>query len=536
MKKTTMLILPFLVLTTPFLHFLGDNSYCLLCPEIVVIFIGIIVINLLCILAMTVSKHILYGFLISLLLAFFIDTTFAWNSYILIGLVVSFFVLSLAFKEKFYFTVTAVFTVFFIITVAQLPQFSGSYNIRFKGTMPQADNNALPRIIHIILDEHIGIEGVPTDTDQGKDLKNNLIQFYQDYGFHVFGGAYSHYETTADSLSNMLNFSAKDKKKSLITVTKDWRGKERNEISNNDYFKILYQSGYRLNVLETSYMGFCLNGSVNIENCFEYPATGISAVTHLNEPLFYKIKVILAQYLRKSHNYKTIRSVYQQTVQPTIETYGLVLPLWTWDRELEKKIWMPSFKSLHVMDGLWEDIVSMPPGNVLFAHIFFPHIPLIVNADGSIRNPIRELKPSGSDRSRIWKESYRAYFLQLQYLYGRLNDLFQQMQKAGIYNSSIIILHGDHGSRKSMTSLDHKNYKILTERDILDGFSTLFALKLPNGHGNYSTSRQPLEELLADFVSVNTGAKVPVSIQSEPYVYLYSKAQEKLVYFPWPDH
>ena len=53
-----------------------------------------------------------------------------------------------------------------------------------------AAGDRLPLIVHLILDEHIGLEGIPEDLAPAS-FKDEARTFFTDKGFKVFGGAYS---------------------------------------------------------------------------------------------------------------------------------------------------------------------------------------------------------------------------------------------------------------------------------------------------------------------------------------------------------
>jgi hypothetical protein len=67
---------------------------------------------------------------------------------------------------------------------------------------------SLPPYIHIILDEHIGVEGIPPAFDRNNKFSFELKNKYIDQGFLVFGRAYSRFIDTAGSLGSSLNFQS----------------------------------------------------------------------------------------------------------------------------------------------------------------------------------------------------------------------------------------------------------------------------------------------------------------------------------------
>ena len=72
-----------------------------------------------------------------------------------------------------------------------------------------AGDPALPPVVHLVLDEQIGVEGLPADLPGAMEVRRELTALYEGYGFSVFGRAFSHYVNSISSLANLMNGSAK---------------------------------------------------------------------------------------------------------------------------------------------------------------------------------------------------------------------------------------------------------------------------------------------------------------------------------------
>ena len=68
-----------------------------------------------------------------------------------------------------------------------------------------------------------------------------------------------------------------------------------------------------------------------------------------------------------------------------------------------------------------------------------------------------------------------------------------------------------------------QNEAQLSEADMRDGFSTLFAVKLPDQKGLYDSKAYPLEYLLRGYVLNYLSTNQEPAQQSRPYVYLKSE-------------
>jgi hypothetical protein len=430
------------------------------------------------------------------------------------------FVLCLCLKEKFYTIATAVFLTFFVVTVFQFSFAPRKTDSFFEHR--ERDVQSPPRVIHLVLDEHIGTEGIPTDIDGGTLTKNLITQFYLKHSFQLFGGAFSHYFETKFSIPNMLNFAAESNSTALVS------GRGPHNLLRNKYFELLSEKKYRIEVLSPGWIDFCSDSTVAIRRCIKKHWGDLENFAKLELPISQKFQVLYSRYLNQSFIVTAIINAFYAPFQSQFPALATSLSPWTWALDFERTR-TNSLNNLADLKLLWSDILSLPHGTVLFAHLSIPHYPYVALSDCSIRPPNRDFlwnyrgllnhTPTNTVVSR--RERYQHYFAQLECLYVRLDELFDRMRAAGIYEDSIIILHGDHGSRIGINDPSSKNLHALTKQDLVDGFSTLFAMKLPGKPGGYDKSPWPLEQLFAKFAF--EAGLTPTNIRpdkSEPYVYL----------------
>ena len=112
---------------------------------------------------------------------------------------------------------------------------------------------------------------------------------------------------------------------------------------------------------------------------------------------------------------------------------------------------------------------------------------------------------------------YGLYLEQMRCLYRKLDAMFQEWQKAAIFDRLVIIVHGDHGSKIYQRRPSANNQHKLSHADYLDGFSTLFAVKGPRHPPGYDRRVAPIEQLLGEVVGAPTGDD---DMYAEPYVFL----------------
>lgn len=531
--------LPFLILGTPFLHFLSYHAYCISCPETLVLFSSLAILASACSLIFMTGWNRLYLVLTAILITIFIDIQFRWinNLYETIGSLIFFLLLAWGLKEKFFFIATVVFGTFITVTLVLLNPFQPDNT--FIGTTPilTQPSPSPPRLIHIILDEHIGIEGIPTGIRGGKALQEKLITFYRSYGFRLSSNAFSHYFLTSYSIPSLMNFS--DEKDQQFNIDFDHKKGENHKLLHNTYFESLAKAGYHINVLAPQYIDYCLHSHIEIKNCYTYNSFKMNALHNLEIPISQKVNLLLSGYLKNSYIKNNIlKNFYVFLRISGIHIFGESLPPWSWESS-PSSLRMHSLHTLNQLNSLGDSILAIPPGNAFFVHLLFPHYPYIANADCSVTNPVdwkSKNRRIGGNTAESREEHYQLYFDQVSCLYSKLDEIFKQMQIAGIYDDSIIILHGDHGSRISIRDPLVTNQDVLTEEDITDHFSTLFAVKMPGEAWSYDSSPQPLDQLMANVAREITGTSQPYE-QNRPAKFVYledKKDKKKLTPIPYP--
>ncbi len=124
-------------------------------------------------------------------------------------------------------------------------------------------------MIHLVLDEHIGIEGIPLDIEGGIELKDLLMEFYEHWGFRLYGRAYSKYLMTYDSMTKSTQWTDIPGWCEPGSVTYQ-QGKISWKPVQNDYFSRFSDAGYRIHVYQTEYLDFCQGFEGKIEHCYLY--------------------------------------------------------------------------------------------------------------------------------------------------------------------------------------------------------------------------------------------------------------------------
>ena len=367
----------------------------------------------------------------------------------------------------------------------------------------------LPPLLHIVLDGHVGVAGIPTDITGGRALQAALTEFYEGSGFRLFGRAFSQYDNTLRSMSNLLNLTSEDR--SALDRSAAYLGNQNgnNHLRNNAYFRILSERGYRLRVYQTDYLRLCEVEDVQIASCFQYPSNSVKSIESAPLDTSRKAIFILRSFLGRSAALEYVRMRYRRIVRPWLLNGGFVTP-----------DWLPApragpLAASGAIDRLREDITKGPRGTAFFAHLLTPHEPYVYDSDCGLRSnesewiwPEGALTNTPADRAK----RYRQYFEQIHCVTQQLQGFLDALKVAGVFEEATIIVHSDHGSRIEQRQPLGNNHEPLAQVNYVDRFSTLFAVKSPQVVPGYDESMTPLQNLLASAIGLDSVVDDPASV------------------------
>jgi hypothetical protein len=334
-------------------------------------------------------------------------------------------------------------------------------------------------VILLVIDEQIGIEGVPTDIPGGPQLRDDLKRFYQTFDFVLYGGAFSHSSETRYSLAGLLNAqSAMDGRTRELFKGGKYR------INQNAWFDALGNAGYRIRVYQNNWLKFCVDDHPAIEYCGTFRANSVKSLDGSGLSALAKTRLILNSFVDNSSLFSIFR---RKTRVPKVKLGALAAPA--------------------VLDRIAADLEERPRGTAVFTHLLIPHYSYIF--DESCRpkaNPADwinrfDLQVSGaarinSPRSRALR--YETYFRQVRCAHALLGSFFGKLAEAGLFEDATIIVLGDHGSRIALVNPVEGLADQLSDRDIIDHFSSLFAIKRPGKPASYDSGARSIQALFAE--------------------------------------
>ena len=433
-----------LMLALPVMIFLKHQAYPLATPEVALIFAGILALGAALGLAMTVGRSLGTVAIGAGLITLVLDVqTDWWTSYPLRAGLLMVVIYGISWFSRRYLTraLAVVSGAMFLSTVV-LP--AGQPVVR-EGT-PQGHNPDLPFILHIVLDEQIGIEGIPGEFDKDGAIAGKMRDFYLGNSFQLYGRAYSRYYQTKMSVPSLLGPSPAE--------------------AGNAWFDRLREQGYKIHVIQSDFLRY--GGDTSLT----YTAEAIQHISRTAVSSKEKAALVIGEFFKLSGYLEP----------PLGRRYVHLSHLSSWE----------------MIPELRAQVEEARPGQAVFAHILLPHSPYAFSDDCTMETVaakwLESLPQSAAPRrnteaSRALR--YPLYLKQVLCVQEQLNDIFQALKDRGLWENSIVIIHGDHGPRLNIGS----DLNRLNERDHQDAYSTLFAVKRPGIPGGYFRERVSIDRL-----------------------------------------
>ena len=380
-----------------------------------------------------------------------------------------------------------------------LPNISATQNASASEPAPVLDR-ALPTVVHIVLDEQIGVEGLPRDLASSRSLQDELKAFYLEQGFTLFGRAFSHYYMTADSLPNMLNGTALRRRNAHIKGVGN--GNEV-KLQRNAWFDRLAEQGYRIKVFQTEYLDFCASGQVRVGDCVTFPTNTLKGLMAVELSAGDKSTLIFENLLQNAFVLRVAARLFDQgSPDPSDETLSDAPQLWHWRPRP-----LTSLSAMPLVERLQEALRTAQPGTAYFAHLLLPHHALIYDGDCGTAADLEDWMNSTDallERSPIRNSAamraarYERYVEQVRCTHLLLAEVFAALRAAGRFEDATIIVHGDHGSRISQREPISSLADELSEDDIRDNYATHFAARLPALSPGYRQDKRSIQALFAE--------------------------------------
>jgi hypothetical protein len=493
-----------LIVLAPFVVLLSFHGYSYFTPEVLLIFVVALAVAALLALLLGVASPLMRAVVVAGLIALFIDMHVdlptSWSSLVVTLLFLATVAVLATILSLLREHATAILAVIFITLIAlTLLRGSSNPNEIVSERIPAAasGNAEPPLLVHLLLDEHIGVEGLPQEIPAARELRGALVGFYTSRGFRLFGGAYSQYANTYNSIANLMNFTSREVSHPYLLHGEDaeWDLKE------SAYFQMLEQRGYRLHVYQSTYMDLCHADGAQPQECTTYPVTSLAMLQDLKLSTYEKARAIANAIVTQSQILLVANKAYERVIRRATLHVGWQLPAWRWQEPLFGPLPMAK-----VFDRLSEDIARHPRGHAFFAHLLLPHYPYVFDRRCKLRasttdwmtNHIASTDGLDFNTADSRAQKYVLYAEQTRCLLTLIDGLLDDLDERGLLDDAIVVVNGDHGSRIPVhfPSSSTLTQGVLTDSDFSDTFSTLYAIHAPGVQSGYDDAPLSLVQLL----------------------------------------
>lgn len=501
----------------PFFTFLLFNDYGIIAAEIFVI-LGIIaflaMVSALLLLAAgrrSPISGIARAVIFSIFLTFFLDVQFEFSNQLIIAIFLGW--TGVVYVLRRHINVVVLFAGTLVtLSSVMVVQAQSLPDIRMQTMVEEPQAAAkLPPIIHLILDEHIGIEGIGPGLEQYADIKRDIRAFYERYGFRYYGKAYTWYGDTGNSIPSIMNFG--ERTNAIVETSgqnsQDPMGVFDLTLRKNRYFDTLIERGYVVRVYQSSWLNYCPENPARRRTCFSYLVTGPKVIENIGISVPDKAWIVSTMFVSNTRLWGLVLSLYYRVLETMFSSDELEKILETVEHHPDRSI-VDSLATFSALERLLDDVAKSPRNSAYFVHLMFPHSPYAFSSDCSIRPAAAWVRPRnrfGKNTERSRQIRYGHYFEQVTCLYRKLGAFFDALKDLDIFDDAIIVVHSDHGSRIStrppkVTASGDEG----TARDLLDHHSAIFAVRRPLGtNAGYDLTPRPVEELLMEIMDITDG-------------------------------
>jgi len=338
-----------------------------------------------------------------------------------------------------------------------------------QATKPHSE---LPPVVHVILDEHCGTDCFPAEV-MSDSARATAQQAYVNRGFAVWTGVMSTDHASRLSLTAMMNPSTA----SPETLQGRSSGGFEYALTKNEYFEQMTSAGYRIRVLQNSYLNFCPPLQPENIECRTYQHNSAGILRYLDLSLNERF-VLLAGLADWSAQHGNDTIVYRQLLNTRL---GVAVKHWQTTNAHRR---LQPLVAQRALARVASDLATASPGNVYVAHLLIPHQPYIFDENCQVLTvekwtDLQEPSTLITESSR--RERYFRYKAQVTCTDQMVTALLDGLAANEHLQNAIIILHGDHGSRIGPTLYSRISPQYEPSDHKRDFYSAFFAVHLPAG-------------------------------------------------------
>lgn len=484
------LLIGSLVPLTIFSTLLKTSGYPYLSPEVFLAFAVILVLGIalgvLILISPPAIKVAIYAILIALVANALLRPfpTFEWlsvgESVYSVAIFCTAIVVIVILREKIDDILFVVFLALFISSFF-IPSRPSAWAREVRDTS-FIEDTSLPPYIHIVLDGHIGLEGVPTEFDPTGNFKNAITKIYIDLGYKVYGNVFvTTPPRTIVSFRNFLNFVHENDAQDINTLRD--KGQNFNFVAGtNRLFSSLESMEYAINVIQSTHLDLCNSSDLDfrIKTCRTYPFSRFyDSLIGSRLGTTDKAKILVNVVFQRSGIAPMINRAAESGFGQKIG-----FPNWPID------VCLYCISAFTALDEFDATIHEIKRGNAYFIHLLPPHDPYqFYNENCEMIFPLDF--HDGSVAS-----SFPRYLGQATCTQHRLRETLVKLSEYEASSEAVIIIHGDHGPAAYSLNVKDVPFDPQAEDYGQTAYSTFFAARAPGEVAEYVSTQYNLSLLL----------------------------------------
>ncbi len=305
---------------------------------------------------------------------------------------------------------------------SNFPQVDLSKNIQSSKKMNQ-------KKIVFVFDEMSGLNSIDSEVENGEEVNQYIIDFFQEYNFDIYINAYALYRDTDKSLGSIFNFvkdereyESINRKNNIHFIKKSKNYYVSNDLIENKFFDL--DQNENIVVTQSMYINYCNHPKVIICNQFNPYNEELDFLQGFKDTK-------LTRYFSYFRNNGSVSSFF---------IWRVLLELRYIDTLLDPGGEKASIR--FILDNLVDNINTFNESTLFFSHILVPHIPFAYdkncNFDGD--------KTINFNRIGI-KEKRLQHNLEKKCLINFLEDFFDKLKLTNKFDDFEILIFSDHDSR-----------------------------------------------------------------------------------------
>jgi hypothetical protein len=369
------------------------------------------------------------------------------------------------------------------------------------GTPPIHAVSPPPAVLHIMLDEHQGLEGLSLMSEDGHSARRELELAYLDAGFAVFGRAYSQHMHTVNSIPQVLNY---DRRPARAATTHGV------DVGPSEHLNAMLSKGYRLNIFQSDFAEIC--SDVRYWRCTTYDSFSLRPTLMMPMSAMERAELILSKFLMLTDLSIAVNFMWN-VVAVKAQQQGIQLNGF----RLSNESLTSTIATFAALPELGSQLSRAQPGDAFVVHLLAPHYPYVVSRDCTAAPrdgwDYRNAKSSLEKRQHLYLEQVRC-------VTRKTLELVDRFRSSPAGKDGSVVIHGDHGSRITRIDPQASSVGKYSDADMIAAFSTIFAVQTPAGAGTIVEDPQPVAALFEEFARGNFATVPNLPAKRDHFVFL----------------